>query len=119
LKKTATSIAIIFTSCESPSGLALWQIIIIICGIGAFVIFAIIVMVTPLRYVIFPFLKETEARKSSLREQEEKAKRKTEITVVQSHLTTLIGEIDSVKLERDRVATLISDIDESEKEESS
>jgi len=89
-----------------------WGIILIACICGAIVIFVIVVFVSPLKFIIFPFLKDSLQRKANREREEEDKKRKTRIETVEFKLQDLRGEIDKIKEDRDRIAKLVEDIDD-------
>jgi len=109
LKNETGSITVTFGTCVPT-----WGIILIGCICGAIVVFVIVVFVTPLKDVIFPFLKDSKQRKEQLKKEEEEKKRKTHLDTVEYKLNDLKGEIDRVKEDRDRIAKLVEDIDDEE-----
>jgi len=103
---TSTGISVSFGECLPP-----WTIGLI-CGVaGLAVIFIIIVFATPLKYKIFPFLRDSQERSAQLKKEEEQKKRQTQIDEVEDRLGRLKGQIDEIRADRDRLQTLIQHID--------
>jgi len=100
------SITLIFGTCF-PIGIIIAVAIIV----GLFVIFLIVVFTTKLKYKLFPFLGKARKTRNTLRKKSMEMKRKSELNIVESRLSTLQTEISVIDNDSKRLTMMIDDME--------